>query len=304
MKSWANNPHLLKFVSLFLAFTLWWYVLNLEPEVVERTFKLEVINPTGLASKLLLPQILSVKVKGSRSFTSKIQDGEKVFVDINHYPYKKNPKFIVKVKKSDFNLPFGLQVTNIEPSEFPIHLEKTIKKRVPLKALLVGKVSPDFKIVKGQVEPKEIMISGPRSILKKIGKLQTNPIDVTELEGDGQLKTSVSLKDTRVKIEQEEEEINLNFSVRPNTANITLRNIPISFLFTGRRILSRVRKVSIDVLVPDEKESMIKQDKIRVVGDIPHGSRGKVTVKLKAELPEGVHLLRIYPDIINLKVIP
>ena len=65
-------------------------------------------------------------------------------------------------------------------------------------------------------------------------------------------------------------------------------------------ISSKIKNVSLDVLMPKEKS--IKTSEVSVVADIPENTRGRVKVKLRATLPDEVHLLQINPEYINVSV--
>ena len=46
----------------------------------------------------------------------------------------------------------------------------------------------------------------------------------------------------------------------------------------------------------------MKNSDVQVIADIPEAATGKTRVKLKAVLPEGIHLLKIHPEYIDVSV--
>lgn len=301
-EDYSKNRILMFFVSLFTASAFWFYVLNSEPLVVEKQVPVVFINPAGLAPLSVLPKTLSVKLKGSRSFVKSLKfDSDKIFVDLKKFNYKKET-FVVDFNSSMVPVPFGISVMDISPAQTMVSLEKEIKKKVPVRPEYVGEINPNLKLVKKEIKPSEFMISGPISVMRKIGVLRTLPYDLTTVDGDeGTVKLTMAPTNPLIKIE-DRKDVYLNYVFKPNKANMTLKNIPISFLTSRPSFSSRVKKVALDVLVSDEEKiKNLKNSSIKVIAELP-GRRGSASVKLKAELPEGVHLLQIHPESINVQI--
>lgn len=298
----SKNRFFIFLISLLTASTFWFYVLNSEPLVVERQVPVVFLNPPGMASLTVLPKKIDVKLRGSRSFVQSLKfESDKVYIDLKKYNYKK-ATFVVDFKKSMIPLPFGISVVDILPTQTMVSLEKEIKKKVPIRPEYVGSINPNLKLVKKELKPSEFMISGPISIMRKIGVLRTLPYDLSTIEGDeGTVKLTMAPTNPLIKV-LDNKEIFLNYVFKPNKANMTLKNIPISFLTSRPSFSSRIKKVAIDVLVSDEeKVKELKKSSVKVIAELP-GRRGRKNIKLKAVLPEGVHLLQIHPESINVQV--
>lgn len=96
--------------------------------------------------------------------------------------------------------------------------------------------------------------------------------------------------------------VSFSYKIKPNKANVTLKKVKIRFLTTRGRFKSSHSLVSLDVLVSGDSDKKIKKSEIKVIADIPDVGRGRVKVKLRAEVPEGVHLLKIHPETINVRL--
>ena len=301
-----NSLHLLKFFSLLLAITLWFYVLNSEPLEIERKVGLVLIPPPGLAINTEVPKKINVKVRGSRNFVKNLFfAGEKIFVDLKNYPYRQET-FAITFDPSMIPAPFGVEVLEVKPPQIILSLEREIKKKVPVRPKVVGELSKDLRLIRTEIEPNSFMIKGPYSVLKKIGQLETAPIDLSLLEGgEDTLKIPLIHRDPRVVIEDLKEDLLFKYIIRPNKANFTLRNVKIRFLTPHRRFYSPQRWASLDVLMSQEMIQKLNEEqlrsKLKVIAEIPESTRkGKTRIKLEVgELPEGVHLLQIHPKYIN-----
>ena len=295
-KNDATSRHFLKVVSLLFSFFLWFYVLNSEPQIVEQTVVLKLKSPKGLSVSNIVPTNVKIQIKGSRAFVRTVLKREdSVHVDLKNYPIKKKGGFNVFLGPTDVTVPFGVEVLTITPETFKVQLQKEIRKEVPIKPVFVGQIAPDLKLIKKSFSPKKILISGPIEILRKISKIQTAPIDMSTLQGEGDMKISLGELDQRVSIKRLTA-VDFNFSVKPRKANLTLKKIKIKFLSSSLRISSKSKFVSLDVLAPEGVK--LNRSDIQVIADVPD-SKGTHSVKLRANLPEGIHLLQINPQSIK-----
>lgn len=292
--------HLLKLLAVLFSFCLWFYVLNSESLEVEVKLPLVLIPPTGMAISELPPSEVLVKVKGSRAFVRNLfNDNEKVFINLKRRGSKTNNGTFVKILPSDIPHPLGVQVTQILPAELTIKMEKRKTKKLALKPFLVGEVPSQLELLKYELVPSSLKVSGPRKLITSLSSLETSPIDLQKLEGDGRIKVLLKELDPRLRAEEEFTEAEFLFRVKPKKANFTLKNINILFLTSSSSFVAKVRTASIDVLIPEGADLKLTTKDVKLVAEIPDGSTGEIRIKLKAELPEGVHLLQIYPETIT-----
>lgn len=295
-----GRRHLYKFLSVFFALSLWFYVLNSEPLEVEKMVGLTFISPPDLAVVNLPPREVKVKLRGSRAFMNNLfKQDEKIVVDLTDYPVRDTSGFNVNLGVGDVPVPFGVDVLEINPHQFKVVLEREIKKRVPLRPQLSGDLPAELKLMESSMSPEEVMISGPVEIMRKVTSLKTTTIDRTELQGEGEVRVGIVDLDPRVSLE-DSGPYAWNYKVKPNKANLTLKNIDIRFLTTSSSFRATTKSVSLDVLAPEGV--VLKKSDVQVVAEIPDGSQGKLSVKLRAILPEGVYLRQINPETISVIV--
>lgn len=290
----------LKIVSVFISVFLWFYVLNSEPQEITKQMKIEFISPDGLAVSAMNFSTINVELRGARAFINEILPREeKVVVNLNKYPYKKGKDFTIHIGPNDIPIPFGVDVLSVTPNALSVRLDREIKKYVPIKVNLVGGLPSELKMVKQDINPNRVMLQGPVELMRSIGTAKTVPIDISELEGEGEVKTTLADIDERISYDREQP-ISFTYDIKAKKANLTLKNIPIRFLSSSKILKASSRKVSLDVLAPEGMS--IRSSQVQVVADIPDESKGNVEIKLKANLPDGVHLLQINPQSINVTV--
>ncbi|MCR9204785.1 MAG: CdaR family protein, partial [Halobacteriovoraceae bacterium] len=241
------------------------------------------------------------RIKGSRAFVQNLDfNKEKVIVDLRDYPYNQET-FAVTFERSMVRLPFGVEVLELTPKQVVLSLEREIRKKIPVRVRTVGEVGKDLKLVSKEYSPREFMIRGPYSILKKTTILNTIPIDLSVLEGSGELQLPLEKMDSRILVE-EKRNVELSYVIKPNKANLTLKNVDIRFLTKHSKFTTSTDKVSMDVLVSEERKDALRSSEVSVIADIPDNASGNVKVKLRAQLPDGVNLLQIHPEFINVSL--
>lgn len=294
--------HLLKLIAVLFSFILWFYVLNSESLEVEIKLPLVLIPAKGRALTAVPTTEVLVKVKGSRAFVRNIfQNNEKVFINLKRRGKRTKKGIFVKILASDIPHPLGVEVMSITPSRINVSTEKRLSKKIKLKAFLVGKTPAQLELLKYELVPSFIKVSGPWSLLKKLKTLETNPIDLSALEGDGRVKVLLKDLDPRLTNEDAHSEAEFLYRIKTKKANYTLKNIKIRFLTSSPQFKAVIKTVSMDVFLPEGIKKKINTSDVKVIADIPEGKKGRsIRVKLKAELPEGVHLLQIYPESINI----
>ena len=209
----------------------------------------------------------------------------------------------MKIETVDIPVPFGVEVLEIRPNILNIKVQKMSKKIVPILPTIIGEVGGEFKLIKQKLIPSRIEVTGPRDIVSDLKTISTSAIDISSLKNSGELKVATVDIDPRLSI-LSKESVFFHYEIRPRKANITLDRVRIRFLTSAKSIAPKVRRVSLDVLLPEGEDQTVKSSQVEVVADIPDGARGKVMVPLKAKLPEGVFLLKIHPAEVQVYVKP
>lgn len=288
----------LRFISVLGAISLWFYVVNSEPIELEHKLPLKIQTVSGFAKVNNVPTELQVRFKGPRTFMKNItQSRAPVKIKVGNPQIGKTST--VSIAPEEIPLPFGVEIVDYSPREIEIEWDKEIKKYVPLKPQLVGELAKELKF-SGQLKNKEVLISGARTVLKNIGRINSRAVDISVLEGQGEMILTYDELDPRIEVEPSEG-VSMSYEILPNRANFTLKNIPIRFLSNSNRFSADRQKVSMEVLIFGEG-AQIRENQVKVIADIPSDAKGRVNVPLKVELPEGVHLVKVNPESITVNV--
>lgn len=83
-----------------------------------------------------------------------------------------------QIRPNDLDLPDGLTVRTITPSEVVLRLEERITQRVPVSLAMRGSVAPGYELLSARVIPEEVEISAPASYFPELRTIDTETIDL------------------------------------------------------------------------------------------------------------------------------
>lgn len=298
------KKHSLKFISIFLSVFLWIYVLNSEKVKFEKTVSLEYILPVDMMFAQKPPQEVIFLIEGPRAFVRTVAEREdKLVIDLNRANLRKQLNFSVDINPAQLNLPFGMIVERAIPRKLNIRLEKKASKIVPLRLQFSGELPEKLSLHQPVLEPAEVEVYGPRSLISKLKDLPVKPIELESLPGQNHVPVEVQINDDRLTVTGGFD-IRLNYQLKAATSNLTLKEVPIRFLTQKRKISSAVKAADVKLLVPEKvlKNRSNVSSSVQVWADIPEDAKGKVTVPLKVVLPPTMHLLEISPKSIIVNI--
>ena len=184
---------MLKALSLFFALFLWYFVVGEDKVDMNVTIPVEIVNlPRDLVISNQFKKQLEVTVSGQRSLIRGMADQHiSRTIDLS----KSDPGTIVIQNNPDsISLPRGLSILRVQPPTLTLLLDRLIKKQLPINPVLTGNVGKGFMLDSVTVDPPDLEISGPQSILAHEENLKTSPVDITGLVESTDKQVSLALK--------------------------------------------------------------------------------------------------------------
>jgi YbbR domain-containing protein len=298
------KKHGLKFVSAFLAMFLWVYVLNSERVKFEKTVGLDYLLPEDLVFVDKPAQEVTFLIEGPRAFVRSVAEREdRLQIDLNRLNPGKRSNLQIDINPTQLNLPFGMVVERVLPRRLSLRMEKKVSKTVPLKLQLAGSLPEKLSLTNTELIPSEVEITGPKSLIAKLKRVTTRPIDQERLIGQEQVPVEVQLDDERLSLGKVKTPI-LTYQLKAASANFVLKDHPVRFLTQAKNVTSTLKGVTVRLLVPEKilKNQSNISSSVQVWADIPDGVRGKMEVPLKVVLPPSIHLLEVSPKTIIVNV--
>jgi YbbR domain-containing protein len=298
------KKHSLKFLSVFLSIFLWIYILNSEKVKFEKTVALEYILPVDMMFAQKPPQEVIFLIEGPRAFVRTVSEREdRLVIDLNRANVHRALDFNVDISPAQLNLPFGMVVERVIPRKLQIRLEKKASKIVPLKLLFAGQLPERLVLLHAELEPSEVEVYGPRSLISKLKEIPIRPVELEGVLGLDQVSVELQLPDDRLTVSGGSD-VKLRYQLKASTSNFTLSEVPIRFLSEKRKLSANVRAATVKLMVPERllKNRSNISSTVQVWADVPDHAKGRITVPLKVILPPTIHLLEISPKSIIVNI--
>lgn len=113
-----------KLISLLIALILWITILGRRDFVVSRKMEIELVTAQGLVVKEQSVDQIKIKVSGPRTALRRfVENGvsQVVSIDLAQRP---EGTYVVEIPRSKVDLPFGVKLVSMTPSNIEVKLEK------------------------------------------------------------------------------------------------------------------------------------------------------------------------------------
>lgn len=188
----------LKSSAIVLAVILWFFVVSKGQTEISLNVPIEYTNiPAGLEIAKRMVNSVNIVIRTYESLGKNIrQDNVSVTIDVSK---ARRGEGVFSIKKDDVKAPFGAAVLKIEPSTVKAVFEETLSKKVAVKPDITGSPETGYYIKIVEVRPEEVIIEGPKSEVRKIVALATEPIDVTGLREDFRQEVALQLSNVNIR---------------------------------------------------------------------------------------------------------
>ncbi|HXH38096.1 MAG TPA: CdaR family protein [Thermoanaerobaculia bacterium] len=175
----SNLP--LKFLSVFLAFVVWFAVSAPRREPVsERAFAAPVSlvrMPRDLTITTPIPDTVSVRLRGRISnLRSLSSQNLEVTLDLS---WITPGDAVITLSPQAMSVPPQIDVVSMEPTKLRFHVEALRQKVVPIRPFLIGQPPPGYTTGDPTLVPDHALISGPASQVRNITEVATERIIMT-----------------------------------------------------------------------------------------------------------------------------
>lgn len=172
----------LKLFSFLVALVLWLTLIPEEKTLTEKslTVQLELHNiPPGMEVVEKPPSTVDVKIQTPRRLLEQVTpanvravlDLRDARVDVQNYD----------INASMIKIPQGAQVNEVRPSQVSLKLERTIEAMLVVEPQITGELQEGLGVVKIEVVPPQVLVSGPESKIDRNAKVRTTPVDISQL---------------------------------------------------------------------------------------------------------------------------
>lgn len=172
----------LKLVSLAVAIALFSVVRGAEDSTRSVFVDVVALLPPPDSQIMLVSEVpdkVRLTVRGSRSLVNSIDPESLAPVQVD---LRKPTSTYLYLDPDDFEIPVGVEIVQLAPSSIPLTWAKRVERKLPVIARLTDSPGPGLSAQVVDVSPEEIPVSGPEMELDALRRVETEPIDVSELD--------------------------------------------------------------------------------------------------------------------------
>jgi YbbR domain-containing protein len=181
-------------LAVVLACLVWYgNALDRRERISERQLDTAVtlVNvPSDMVITSEVPRFLSLRVRGPLARLRTLDPAQTgVVIDLRGAGEGERD---FPVETRNVIVPPGVEVLAVSPSQVPLRLERIGRRRVPVRARVVGEPAPGMAVGSITVEPADALLTGPRLQLAALPAVTTEPVNVDG--ADGPVDTLVALR--------------------------------------------------------------------------------------------------------------
>lgn len=210
MKDLITNNLSLKLASLVIAVTLWFFVILSGRSEVNLDIPVSFINLPEKLEIMDSPGTVNIVVEGQERLLKNLRKDEiRAVIDMAE---AKTGKSFLTIKKDNIELPKAFTITDINPETISLKIEDQMNKSVNVKPKIVGLPKKGFAILEVKVAPETITVEGPKSLIRKIKTVKTEPIDISGINSNLTYRASLNLSNANIR--KNTDKVDVNISVK------------------------------------------------------------------------------------------
>jgi YbbR domain-containing protein len=180
------NDWLMKLIALFITLALWFGVTGLRPPIERRleniTLKIRVSNEMTITN--LSVETVNLIVRGDKNRLDSIRE-EDIIVSLDLTTAQPGNRTVeIKPENVSLDLPTGVRLEDVQPSNIGITLEMVEKREIAVRVETENNLPEGFEIYGVSAIPQKIPIRGPASFVSSIEYISTEKIDLENRQTD------------------------------------------------------------------------------------------------------------------------
>lgn len=209
----------------------------------------------------------------------------------------------VPLRAADLSLPPSIEVLSIEPSQVDFVLEPIEHQELQVAVPRVGQLAKELVLEGIDVAPKTVEVKGPRSELKGLKVIETEPVDLSVLDSSKEL--TLNLRTVGGSVVSAVKSVVVRVAIGEQPTERTFLQVPIEVRaisgIAGVQIAPAVASLTVSgsptVLSNLKSEELAPFVRIGAPGDLSVAVKRQVQI----QLPFGLRATRIEPSVVNLQ---
>lgn len=292
----------LKAVAIALAGLLWLTVTR-EP-VVERTLRVPLqfqSIPAGLEMVGEPLATVAVRVRGSSGAVSRLEPGE-VLAIVDLAGARAGAR-IFHLLSDHVQTPFDVEVVQVQPTTIALEFERSLEKRVPVKAAVEGLPAPGHAIKSVTTDPSDVIIVGPASLVRQVSHATTEPVTVQDATATVLDNVTIGVTQPEIRLKSRES-AQVRVDIAPAAIERRVERVPVRIHDVPAGVTPSVTPSLVAVLVRGDEADLdtwgpaIVHPYVSLEGLGP----GRHAVHVKYEAKANVEILAIDPPDVQVRI--
>lgn len=183
--------NLLPKMAILLSVCVFWALVTTRQGQITTVTAPIILN--GIPEELILlrttPEAVDVQIKSLSSLST--PPSKLDLTAVLDASQAKEGQNTIRVQNTDFSLPSGLSINSISPSSIRIVTERKLRKEVPVRVSLKGKLPAGLSTMQVVSNPAAVEIEGPASQVSAVEFLVTDDIDAARLRRGREYQKSI-----------------------------------------------------------------------------------------------------------------
>ncbi len=289
-----------KIVAVFLAVLTWYMVQGEEILEQNHTLLVTIKTPKGLKVDKGETILKDVTLKGTRALLAGINSKRPLQTEII-VPEGRTGRMNFRLDKDAIK---GLDRhidLQIHDPYVVIYVDFEMTRKLMVKEFLIGTPADGYRILNASIEPKYIKVSGLRSLVSLIKKIQTEPIDISGIKE----KTTYNVNIESEILEKHQvnvSEVKVTLEVGEDIINKTYDEIPIDVDGDGAKLLDKIHSATITIQGTGSDLNFVEKSELRAFVDVRENKPGTYEKEVQVKIPGQTALIEVKPKTIKVEV--
>ncbi|HEY2389347.1 MAG TPA: CdaR family protein [Candidatus Binatia bacterium] len=291
-----------KLFALLVAFLMWFFVNAGKRETQVLQFPVEFRNMPPSAALVQRERVdsVSVRLNGPGALLASL-DGRRAPVIVDLSTIELGTEMRLKVRDEMIRVPRGVRILDVEPARIPIRLEQIRQATIPVRLVRVGEPADGFKVETIKVAPANVVVSGPASTIEAMQFVETEPFELTGLNGNVQRAVGL-VRGERV-LSVTPERVLAQVTIEQVRITRDVKRVAVEVRNADRPFQLRPARVNLTVRGPQRLVQGLDLDPGSVYVDAAQLGVGEHMVEPEVILPSGIELVKRDPPAVSLEIL-
>ena len=291
----------LKLLSIVAAFSLWVFV-NVGERDTEGGLQIPV-ELRNIPRNLMIvsPRVnfIDLRISGPRTLLSRVSPSAlAVVLDLNGV--RPGPA-VFRVQTDALDLPRGVTVVRVAPSEISLELARIERRVVPVHVALSGKPPNGLRVTDIKVAPETIEVIGPANEVEQVKAVETAALDLSDAQ-PGVIERELTLESMREHLSLTATLVHAQVLLEEPEQTRVFKKVPIVVRNSAHRATVRPERLTVTVRGPRSATTSLELEHGAVYIDATGLEPGGYTLTPSVDLPADVELLKQEPANVQLRV--